>query len=200
MNAIGKYVAVWQSRIALGLVFFGAVLNGLWPDHSREIDPTKLIACIVAGCAWLAAELASAVTKASNHDIALFERIRNVMDDDALTFLLNHDFSNNLHTRFTDPVNTIAEWHGPNYMFNDKAIQKKWDTLFNEIADLSNLYGKTLVNTDREGVLTAWLLGFSRHDQPPHAHAEVKVLNDAASSVYRNFGDFVLFVRKRLDL
>jgi hypothetical protein len=49
-------------------------------------------------------------------------------------------------------------------------------------------------------MLTAWLLGFSRHNQPPQAHAEVKALNDAASSVYRNFGDFVLFVRKQLDL
>ncbi|RYF32755.1 MAG: hypothetical protein EOO38_30680, partial [Cytophagaceae bacterium] len=89
MNWISKYVAVWQSRIVLGLAFFAAMLVGLWPDHAREIDAEKLIACIATGIAWLVAELASAVSKVSNHDIALFERINNVMDDSALTFLMD---------------------------------------------------------------------------------------------------------------
>lgn len=63
MDWIGKYVAVWQARIALGLAFFGAILVGLWPDHARNIDPAKLVACILTGLVWLVAELASAGPK-----------------------------------------------------------------------------------------------------------------------------------------
>lgn len=200
MNWISKYVAVWQSRIALGIVFFGAIISGLWPDHARTIDPAKLTICITAGLAWLVAELASAATKVSNHDIALFERITNVMDDDALTFLLDHDFSHDLHSNQTRPVSTIAEWHGPNFIFNDAVIHRRWQVIFDKIVHLSHLYGKTLVGTDRENILTAWLLGYNRHNQPAHAHAEVAALNVAASTLYREFGDFVIFVRQRLDL
>lgn len=201
MNWIAKYVAVWQARIALGLVFFGAMLNGLWPDHARAIDPAKLILCVTSGLAWLVAELASAATKVSNHDIALFERINNVMDNHALTFLLEHDFSNDFHVRETEPVNAVATWHGPNFMFNDKAIQKRWQVLFDKLLNLSNLYGSTLVNTEHSVErMTAWLLGFPRNAQPAHAHAEVQALNDAASDVYGEFGEFALYVRRRLDL
>ncbi|MFY0583575.1 hypothetical protein ACN28S_63080 [Cystobacter fuscus] len=57
MGWISKYVAVWQGRIALGLAFFGAILVGLWPDHARNIDPAKLVACILTGSAWMVAEL-----------------------------------------------------------------------------------------------------------------------------------------------
>ena len=201
MNWIGKYVSVWQSRIVLGLAFFGAVIVGLWPDHDRAIDAPKLVACILTGVAWLTAELASAVTKASNHDIALFERINNVMNDGALTFLLEHDFANDFHVRQTEPINTIAVWHGPNYIFNDRTIQRRWQTLFDKILDLSNTYGTNLVNSEHSVErMTAWLLGFPRNAQPPEAHADVKELNDKASEVYREFSEFAPFVRKRLDL
>lgn len=197
---INKYVTVWQSRIALGLAFFAALAVGLWPDHARNIDPMRLSACILTGFAWLAAELASAVTKVSNHDIALFERIRNIINDEALTFLREHDFAHYTHVRSTEPMNQIAEWHGPNFMFNDRAIQRRWNTLFYKIVALSHRYGDSLITTDKEHLLTAWHVGFERHNQPQRAHDEVNGLNEAAHDLYREYGEFVLFVRKRLDL
>ncbi len=200
MNWISKYLAVWQSRIVLGLAFFAAILVGLWPDHTREIDAEKLIACLATGIAWFVAELASAVTKVSNHDIALFERINNVMDDSALTFLMDHDFHNDARTIDTEPVSNMAYWHGPNATFNDKAIQRRWEAVFASIVALSHTYGDNLVTTDVEGRLTAWHTGFTRANQPDQAHAEVKELNDAARALYVQFGEFVVYVRKRLDL
>ena len=114
------------------------------------------------------------------------------MDDGALTFLMEHDFSNDLHVRYLEPVNTIANWHGPNYIFNDKAIQRRWQALFEKIAGLSDAYGANLVNTENSvDRMTAWLLGYPRNNQPPHAHADVKELNDKASEVYREFAELL---------
>jgi hypothetical protein len=90
---ISKYVVVWQSRIALGLAFFGAMLVVLWSDHARDIDAAKLITCILTGAAWLVAELTSAVPKVSKHGRELFARIITIMDDNALTFLMQHEFA-----------------------------------------------------------------------------------------------------------
>jgi hypothetical protein len=200
MSQITKYAAVWQSRIGLGVIFVGAVVSGLWPDHARPLDPAKLVACVVFGTAWLAAEFASAETKPSNHDLALFERINSVMNDDALTFLVSHDFQYHTNTRSTEPVVEISYWHGPNSMFNDKSIQKRWKVLFAKSVALSNLYGDNLVNTDVEGRLTAWHIGFSRNDQPAQAYAEIKQLKDASGDLYKEFGEFTLYARARLAL
>lgn len=200
MDWISKYVGVWQGRIALGLAFFGTILVGLWPDQAREIDPAKLVTCILTGCAWLVAELASAASKPSDHDKELFDRILSTMDDDALTFLMQHDFAINFNAAHTQPVNQIAEWHGPQYQFNDARIQKRWAKLWGKIASLNELYGSNLINTDNVNVLTAWHVGFSRHTQPPQAYAEVKALNEGAHDVYREFDKFVRYARRRMAL
>jgi hypothetical protein len=197
---ISKYLTVWQSRVALGLAFFGAILVGLWPDHVRNIDPAKLVACILTGSAWIVAELASAVPKVSEHDRSLFRRITDILDDDALTFLMQQDFANNLNTAYTNPVNEIAEWHGPQYQFNDMAIQKRWAKLWNKIAHLSDRYGSNLITTDNVNILTALHLGFDRHNQPPQAHKEIRELNDGAHAVYTEFDRFVRYTRRRLGL
>jgi hypothetical protein len=200
VDRISKYVAVWQSRVAFGVAFFGALLVGLWPDHPRNIDPAKLVACILTGSAWIASELASAVPKVSEHDRGLFRRITEILNDDALTFLMQHDFAINFNTAYTAPVIEISEWHGPQYQFNDSAIQKRWVKLWSRILSLSNLYGSNLVSTDNIHVLTAWHIGFDRHSQPPQAHKEIKDLNDGAHAVYIEFDKFVRYTRRRLAL
>jgi hypothetical protein len=179
---------------------FGAIVVGLWPDHARNIDPAKLVVCVLAGSAWIVAELASAIPKVSEHDRSLFHRITEILDDGALTFLMQHDFAINFNAAYTKPVSEIAEWHGPQYQFNDAAIQKRWAKLWNKVANLSNLYGSHLVNADKIHILTAWHLGFDRHNQPPQAHKEVRELNDGAHAVYTEFDKFVRYTRRRLAL
>ena len=200
MDWISKYVAVWQGRIALGLAFFGATLVGLWPDHDRNIDPAKLVACILTGSAWLASELASARPRVSEHDRNLFARILGLMNDNTLSFLMQHDFAINFNAAHTKPISEIAEWHGPQNQFDDAAIQKRWNKLWGKILHLSDLYGSHLVNTDKMHILTAWHLGFDRHNQPPQAHKEVQELNEGAHAVYIEFDKFVRYARRRLAL
>jgi hypothetical protein len=199
IERVRAFLPTAAGRLTLGLTFVGAVIVGLAPDTGRSVDIEKLVACVVAGLAWLWSELAD-VGRVSDHDRALFQSITATLNQNALSFLKDHDFSYNLNVAHTAPVNAIAEWHGPQYQFNDRAIQKRWELLWSKLRDLSNLYGSTLVNTDNIQILTAWHLGFTRHNQPPQAHAEVKALNEAAHDVYRTFDKFVLFSRRRLAL
>lgn len=48
--------------------------------------------------------------------------------------------------------------------------------------------------------MTAWHIGFPKNAQPPQAQEEIKELNDAALAVYREYGEFAPYVRKRLGL
>ena len=66
---INTGVGEWRSRISFGLAFFMALAVGLWPDHARAVDPTKLAACITAGLAWIIAEIASIPTDVSSYDV-----------------------------------------------------------------------------------------------------------------------------------
>jgi len=201
MEGIGRYVSVWQSRIALGLAFFGALIVALWPDHARAVDPPKLMACILTGVAWLVAELASAVPRVSDHDKELFGRITGIMGDGALHFLMYQDFGNNVNAAQTMPITEIAEWHGPEYQFSDTAIQKRWLKLWNMFSDLSHLFGTHLVNTEGNvNLLTAWHFGVDRHNQPAQAHKEVKELNEGAHSLYVEYDKFVKYARRRMLL
>ncbi len=99
------------------------------------------------------------------------------------------------------PIETISYWHGQNYIFNDRGIQKHWEKLFGKILHLSSTHGSNLVNSeDNAERMTVWHLGFPKNAQPPQAHKEIKELNDAALGVYREYGKFAPFARKRLGL
>lgn len=199
VEALRNFLPTIAGRIMLGLFFVGAVIVGIGPDPNRPIDMKLLVAAILAGLAWLWSELAD-VGKVSDHDRALFQQIIAVLDQNALSFLRQHDFSVNFNVAFTQPVFTIAEWHGPDFVFLDRAVQKRWMKLWRSIYDQSELYSDNLINTDNMEILTAWHTGISRREQPPQAYQEVKALNDGAHDVYRAFDKFVPFARRRLAL
>lgn len=139
--------------------------------------------------------------KVSQHDIQLFVRINDVLNDGALTFLADHDFRNNLHVSKLQPITTISYWHGPSYIFNDDVIQARWKMLFEKILHLGHTHGSNLTNSeDNVEIMTAWHMGSRRHPQPPQVVAEIKKLNDAAADVYNEFSSFAPFARKRLGL
>lgn len=142
-----------------------------------------------------------AADKISKHDVDLFTRISEVLNDSALTFLANHDFRHDCHVGNLKPIETVSYWHGPNYIFSDSMIQKRWMKLFAKILHLTSTHGSNLTNSeDNIERMTAWHLGFPKNAQPPQAHAEVKELNDAAMAVYREYGEFAPYARKRLGL
>ena len=200
MSWIRRYIPVWQTRILLGLVFFGSLIVCLWPIRIGDIDVERLIACILAGIAWVLSELASAPRTPSRHDEQLFSQIRDVIDEDTLRFLCQHDFYMRTIEENTRPIKEISGWHGPRYEFLDPVIERAWRSLRIKIVELSELYGSTLVNTERDGILTAWHSGFSQRDQPDEAHNEIKQLNELSHAVYNEFNVFFRCAQRRLHM
>lgn len=140
-------------------------------------------------------------TNVSAHDVRLFSRINEVIDDGALTFLGQHDFHLDAYRGQLDPITTITYWHGPNYAFNDDVIEERWQTLLGKIHHLQDVYGDNLTNSEHDvDRMTAWHVGIPRNAQPPQVEDEIKALNDASAEVYKEFNTFAPFVRKRLGL
>ena len=118
-----------------------------------------------------------------------------------MTFLANHDWRVDAHVSQLEPTTTISYWHGPNYVFNDEAIQARWVILYDKIRRLTDVHGNNLTNSENDvNRMTAWHVGIPRNAQPPHALEEIDELNQAAADVYNEFGLFAPFVRKRLGL
>jgi hypothetical protein len=138
---------------------------------------------------------------ASAHDIQLFQRINNVLNDGALTFLADHDWRVDAHVSQLEPTTTISYWHGPNYVFGDEVIQARWVILYDKIRRLTDVYGNNLTSSENDvNRMTAWHVGIPQNAQPPHALEEIEELNQAAADVYVEFGSFAPFVRQRLGL
>ena len=107
MNRLTRYLPTVQGRVAAGLILVTTVVFGLWPDHPRPFDVARAAAVATAAITWLFAELAGAGPP-REHDVALFNQISDILNDDQLTFLRDHDFNHNLHSHSTEPVHRIA--------------------------------------------------------------------------------------------
>ncbi|OYX09562.1 MAG: hypothetical protein B7Z08_04845 [Sphingomonadales bacterium 32-68-7] len=139
--------------------------------------------------------------KPREHDIDLYNRISGIMDDDALTFLQQHDFNMDFQQSRTEPMSKIANWHGARYEFLDAGLQKKWKLVREQIDGLAGQYVAKLVpRSTGQGMLTAHLLGYERHNQPAHAVAEVQELNRTATKLYEDYNQFDRYARRRLGL
>lgn len=117
-----------------------------WRTVAFAVFGVLLIISIVRlALAYLRPKAADSI---SQHDVSLFARINEVLDDGALTFLADHDFRNDCHVSNLKPIETINYWHGPNYIFSDRGIQKHWEKLFTKILHLSSTHGSNLVNSE----------------------------------------------------
>jgi hypothetical protein len=170
-----------------------------WKSVAFLVIPTLLVTGLLLTVYFVMSEKSAGPP--SQHDVDLFRLIEKTLDDAALTFLAHHDWRVDAHAAQLQPITIISYWHGPNYIFVDKAIQKQWVELFSKILKLSDRYGSNLINSENDVErLTAWHLGFTRNDQPPQAFVEIRELNEAAAAVYVYFGRFALYARKRLCL
>jgi hypothetical protein len=170
-----------------------------WKSVACLVIPTLLVASVLLTAFFVMSEKSAGPP--SQHDVDLFRLIDQTLDDAALTFLAHHDWRVDAHAGQLQPITTMSYWHGPNYIFVDKAIQKRWVELFSKILKLSDRYGSNLINSENDVErLTAWHLGFARNAQPPQAFVEIRELNEAAAAVYVDFGRFALYARKRLCL
>lgn len=199
LEFVRNYLPTVKGRVITGLMFVGAVVVGIGIDTARPFSVEKLVAILLALAAWLMAEL-DGVGVVSDHDRALYQQITRQLNQDVLTFLREHDYSLPTRIRQTEPFSEIAYWHGPEYEFNDQAIHRRWLELWGAVNSLSDKHGMHLTTNDNMEFLTAWHIGFDRRNQPRRAYEEIKILNGAAHEVYRAFGKFVPFARKRLAL
>ncbi len=188
-----------KGRIIAGLGMFGALINGLAPDSARPLDLGKAATVFIAAVVWLYAELgASNVPSAA--DVALYQRIKSVIDSTALSFLRDHDFGASIRDLQTQPVSEICSWHGADAEFQDKEIQKSWSLCRERFETLNRNYAEILGPTHNPNRLAAIPPGTHDWDIPQHLQDNVARLNNNGSDAYRNFIDFDRLARKRLNL
>ena len=94
-------------RISTGSAMGVAIAVGLWNGHEGDIDPVRLGAVVTTTLAWLAAEVASG-RKPSDHDIALFKRIVELLSDSTTDFIRDHDFGQSFNGQLQAGLSEIG--------------------------------------------------------------------------------------------
>lgn len=197
---IGRLSNFCYLRISAGMVFSLSLAYVLWPEQGVELRFAEALGCATLAMIWIFLELFTIERRSTEHDAQLMSKIRTVINDDMISNLYDHDHSQDIHVNFTLRVNQVASWRGPDYQFDDWLLQRRWSKLSGRIKVLAKLYGAVLVNTERPEMLTPWLLGFSRQQQPSHVHEEVNSLNNCARDVLNHYHKFIIFSRKRIPV
>ena len=188
-----------KGRLLAGLGMLSALAVGLSPDESRQFDIGKTAAFILALAVWLFAELGG-VSNPSALDVELYRRIKGTIDEQALTFLLQHDFGASLGDKETRPVGEVCSWHGASIEFRDSKIQKSWDVCRNRFETLNRLYAQYLGPTTKVDRLSVIPPGTDEWNVPEYLMQAVEALNSAASDSYRLFNEFDRVAKDRLNL
>lgn len=199
MSGIRDRLHSAEGRVVAGATLIAALVVGLWPDPNRPFDPEKAGAILVAVVLWLYAELGGAPSP-SKLDIELHRRIKEVMDDSALTFLRDHDFGGSLRDSQTQPIGIVCSWHGANAEFRDTKVQAAWASCREKMKVLDRLYAEHLNPTHRGDRLTAVSHNSDEWNIPRHILEAIDALNLAAAATYKSFNDFDRIARNRLNL
>lgn len=176
-----------------------ALAIGLLPDQSRPFDLEKAAAIVLAVVVWLFSEIGEP-REASSSDSSLYQRIKALMDEPALTFLHLHDFGASLRDSQINPVGEICSWHGADTEFRDPKIQKAWRVCRAKFEALDRLYGEKLGPTNHPNRLSAIPPGTDDWNTPQHMLEAVSQLNAVASDAYDLFNNFDRKARGRLNL
>lgn len=176
-----------------------AVAVGLWNGHEGDIDPVRLGAVVTTTLAWLAAELASG-RQPSDHDVALFKRIVELLPDGTTDFIRNHDFGQSFSGQHQAGLSEIGAWEGTRYQFLDRSLQKQWAAVYAQL----KVFNAALVSGT--GAVGAGPL-FSAHpdhsdrDNPePWVQKHIDTLNKEAGKLSKAVDVFEKYGRNRLRL
>lgn len=186
-------------RISIGSAMGVAVAVGLWNGHEGDIDPVRLGAVVTTTLAWLAAELASG-RQPSDHDVALFKRIVELLPDGTTDFIRNHDFGQSFSGQHQAGLSEIGAWEGTRYQFLDRSLQKQWAAVYAQL----KVFNAALVSGT--GAVGAGPL-FSAHpdhsdrDNPePWVQKHIDTLNKEAGKLSKAVDVFEKYGRNRLRL
>lgn len=176
-----------------------AIAVGLWDGHEGHVDPVRLGAVVTTTLAWLAAEVASG-RKPSDHDIALFKRIVELLPDSTTDLIRNHDFGQSFNGQHQAGLFAIGAWEGTRYQFLDRKLQKQWAAVYAQL----KVFNAALVSGT--GPVGAGPL-FSAHpdhgdrDNPePWVQKHIDTLNMESGKLSQAVDAFEKFGRNRLRL
>ncbi|WP_309752234.1 hypothetical protein [Novosphingobium sp.] len=181
------------------MAMVAALVLGLSPDQSRPFDLGKAVPIAVAVVIWLFSEIGGQGAVSAS-DIALYQRIKGLIDEPALTFLSQHDFGASLRDSETYPVGEICSWHGAGTEFRDSKIQKEWSVCRAKFEALNRLYAEKLGPTNYLSRLSAIPPGTDDWNTPQYLSDAVSELNALASDTYKLFNNFDRKARSRLNL
>ena len=189
-----------EGRLIAGVAAMVAAANlarsgQYWPPQWEAAT-----AFLAAFAAWLFAEFRSRASPYA-HDIGLFKRIMDLIDDAERDFLRNHDFHVSFLRERLKGSREIRLWEGARYQFLDKAIQDKWGPLKKQFGDFGDLVAvSTSPDRNAEGHQTVHPMNHDPSDPNERVRAEIAALNRAASDLIESFDAFESFGRKRLDV
>jgi hypothetical protein len=185
--------------VIAGVAMATAIVNGLSPDQSRPFDAGKAATIVAAAVVWLFSEIGGRKAPSAS-DVALYQRIKALMDESALSFLQQHDFGASIRDSQIVSVGEICLWHGADTEFRDPKIQKEWRDCRAKLGVLNRLYVEKLYPTNNPGRLSAIPPETDDWNTPQHLLDAVGQLNSSASEAYESFNSFDRIARNRLDL
>lgn len=127
------------ARVGLGGAAMVGLAVGLWPAVGTEFSPERAAAFVVPLCSWLYAELFTEPSVLSEHDRELAFRVYQVMPDNRVRFLQEHDFGSSWHNGQISPLFDLADLaHNPMSEFADQRIQAAFIRLRTKVVEVAN--------------------------------------------------------------
>jgi hypothetical protein len=192
-------LATVAGRISTGSAMAVAIAAGLWHGHTGEVDPVRLGAVVTTTLAWLAAEIASG-RKPSEHDLALFKRIIELLPEGTTDLIRNHDFHNSFHGHHQDGLFELAAWEGARYQFLDSVLQRRWAAVHAQIGRLTKELVTAVGPVGAGPLFTAHPQIGDRDNPEPWVQDRIDTLNREASATSKIIDAFERFARNRLRL
>ncbi|MGE3302797.1 MAG: hypothetical protein AB7M12_06755 [Hyphomonadaceae bacterium] len=199
-------------RSAAGLAALLTLAWLLWPKEPWRPDPEPLVAFLLALATWIASlvEERAIPTEATSpidaksytpHDGALLERFRRLMTDNVRHTLGRHDFGGSFRWSSLAGLQTVADWRGAEYEFDDPDLQRIFGPLINDVGDfVMKLATESWLILDSTELAT--MIPDVEHggeDYSPRTRQRVKNMNDAASSLLEKIDAFIKLARKSMN-
>ena len=116
-----------------------ALAVGLWPEPDAKFSAEKAAAFVGPLFIWLYAELFTEQKSLSQHDRELASRIYQVMSDNNVRFLQEHNFGASWRNNQVSPIYELADLaHNPMSEFTDRGIQKAFSRLRPKVDEVGN--------------------------------------------------------------
>lgn len=174
----------------------------LWPEANWHIHGDALASLVISVTAWIASLSPVPIKKASEHDIQLLRRFRDLFSEGEKDFLREHDFGNSFSLNRLSGTRELADrWHGAEYEFDDVQIQEKLDPI---VRDCQELLHRMTEYTDVINPHNMWT------SIVPHAERaaenfsrqtldRIRDYNDRATKIVTEIDAFIKFARPRLE-